>query len=569
FWYLGVIGESSNGRTEAFEAFNWGSIPCSPAKYLRMNSSTTLISEPKSEQSEGLSHLGTQLSVIAGSWPVFLLIVVILFRKEIKKLIDRIQKGEVGPSGAKFESPLETPKIPDKLQEKPVSEAVYEEEKKEEKKTADEEFVPKTYKEWRTEMIVAAIMKDKERLEVAYQEMLRLCSDPLTIKKSEITYWTWKHTLGETNAIPALKKFAKDSETMFDAKIALGSCYSNSEDFETSALFYEEALKLALTEEDKVRAANRYAVVLYKIDEKLKAIKILEELLSEVSKEENKADLYIELADLYEKEKDYERRAILIEKALELKPNDAGLLFKAAYSYSMSKYEELSLFHYNNAKRINPNDGSVRNNLGVQYDTLDMPFKSVANYEAAAEQGETLALSNLAYRLMRVGFEKAAEERLKEAQKIEDPHANVAQAVSDLSRRKERESEREDEVIKIALAVRKFLTGFGEAKYRPGATLSSLSGDWKLLNEDVVFHITIQDNEIIGIWREKIGSSSEYFWDYKLVGKIHNNSAEVKITRDDKTSGQGRLFCTNDGTELLFMNTGDYKPKEILKLRKI
>ena len=28
------IGRSSNGRTEAFEAFNWGSIPCLPAKNL-------------------------------------------------------------------------------------------------------------------------------------------------------------------------------------------------------------------------------------------------------------------------------------------------------------------------------------------------------------------------------------------------------------------------------------------------------------------------------------------------------------------------------------------------------
>jgi hypothetical protein len=31
-YYMPCIGRSSNGRTEAFEAFNWGSIPCLPAK---------------------------------------------------------------------------------------------------------------------------------------------------------------------------------------------------------------------------------------------------------------------------------------------------------------------------------------------------------------------------------------------------------------------------------------------------------------------------------------------------------------------------------------------------------
>ncbi len=31
------IGRSSNGRTEAFEAFNWGSIPYLPARFFQLS----------------------------------------------------------------------------------------------------------------------------------------------------------------------------------------------------------------------------------------------------------------------------------------------------------------------------------------------------------------------------------------------------------------------------------------------------------------------------------------------------------------------------------------------------
>ncbi len=528
---------------------------------------TTTSTSNAGPTTEGHNPVST-LDTIFGSGYFYLLIFAIVFLlrfgKQLAALIDRIQKGKVGPGGAEFESPIE--KIPlSTPEEKPVSEAVHEEENKEKK---EEEFSPKTYDEWETRMVFSALIKDKKQFEEAHLELLKLCYDPTKTKQSEINYWQWKHTLGETEAITKIKEFAKDPEVEYDAKMALGFCYSNSKDFETSALFYEETQKLAKSEKDTVRAADGRAGALSGGGHFVEAESVLERTLSEISEGENKVIIYNELADLYEKEKDYEKRALVIEKALMLRPNDTSLIFKAGYSYSNSRNDELSLFHYLNARKINPEDGSVRNNLGVQYERLGMPLKSVVNYEMAAKQSETLALSNLAYRLMDAGFEEEARKRLDEAQKIKDPHANVAQAVSDLSKRKEKEEERESEVIKTALAMRKFLLSFGDAKYTPSGTLSLLAGDWKLVDEETIFHVVIQGNKIIAMWKEKISVGSEYFYDFKLEGEIHNNSSEVKITRDARTYGQGKIFCTKDGIEIQFMSTSDYRSKQILRLQK-
>ena len=51
---------------------------------------------------------------------------------------------------------------------------------------------------------------------------------------------------------------------------------------------------------------------------------------------------------------------------------------------------------------------------------------SVSAYQAAANQGETLAMSNLSERLMSAGFLKEAQNELQRAKDIDSAHENVA-----------------------------------------------------------------------------------------------------------------------------------------------
>ena len=326
-------------------------------------------------------------SALLTSWPFCLFLVavafLIIFKKQISNLIDRIIHGRAGKDGFEFDSPKPVSDEPIKEQgkkEEEVSENIYKEEKETNK---TEEFVPKTLDEWRDEMIFAFIYKDKKRAEEAYKKVLELNNDKLLKKKDIILYLKFSHTLGDTSSVPELKKQLIDNEIAYEANMALGYCYASSGDFDSSFPFFKKASELASTDEEKSSSATNYSSALYRNGQKDDAIAILINALSDIEGDESKIQVYQELADTYEKEKDYENRAFAIEKALEIKPNDASLLFKAGYSYSQSQYDELSLLHYKSARRINPEDGAVLNNLGVQYESLNMPINSIENYKNA------------------------------------------------------------------------------------------------------------------------------------------------------------------------------------------
>lgn len=513
------------------------------------------------------------LNTLATSLPFWLAVIAIfflwMFHESIDHFLRNIQSAKVGKDGIDLSTsqaviavnttPPDEAEVPDKK---------YEEEKKEQ---AQDDTEPRTYDEWRMEMIIAALMKDKDKAENAYQKMLELRPDTLSKKRSEITYWTWKHTLGETTAISKLKIFADEADVALEANMALGFCYSNSEDFATAVSYYSIAVKLATVEKEKVHATERYASSLYSNGQKSESIKVLEDALIGVKKTENRVSLFTNLADLYEKEKDYENRAIVLEKALELQPNDTSLLFKAAYSYSNSSHDELALLHYLNSKNINPDDASVRNNLGVEFDTLGMPFKSIANYRIAAEKGETLAMSNIAYRLMNAGFDNEAKLELEKAQENKEPHENVAQAISDLSKRKNNEDEREREVQSKAQILRKFILGYADAKYIPANGLGSSSGAWTmkdLKGNNITVTISTKENEISLSWKELVAWSNSSTWDYSATGRIHNNSGDLQLMRDKSPYGRLKVFLTKEGDQIHLMTTGDYRTKEVVVLRK-
>ena len=189
---------------------------------------------------------------------------------------------------------------------------------------------------------------DAYRIEIENERLMKmqeLNSDPLSRKKDEILYLKFSHTAGKTDAIPRIRVFLTDMEIVYDANMALGFCYANSDDFENATKFYSQALEKASNEEEKSVVASQYSSSLYRNSKKDDAIKILVDVLSATTEDSNKVRLYESLADIYEKEKDHENRAFVLDKAVELKPNDTGLIFKVGYSYAESEYDELSLLH--------------------------------------------------------------------------------------------------------------------------------------------------------------------------------------------------------------------------------
>lgn len=509
------------------------------------------------------------------SWPGIVLIIAIVsifsFRKQIANFLNEIR--QIKAKGLEVNTRYEDKEDVEhpKKEELAKEEERIEEEAHEAKKNEE----PKNLDEWRSEMIFASFRKNQNRADEAFKKIQELNHDLLSLKNDEILYLKLSHINGNTEAILKIKSFLVDPEVVYEASKALGFCYSYSNDFENATKFYSQALESAGNEKEKSIIASEYSSSLYQNGKKENAIKILIDVLSVVEKDSNKLALYESLADIYEKENDHENRAFVLDKAVELKPNDTNLVFKAGYAYAESEYDELSLLHYKNAQDINPNDEMVQNNLGVQYDNLKMPIKSVFSYRRAEQLGNTLASANLAYRLMNAGFTEEAFVVLNSAAEKENIHPNVNSALSDLPKRIEKEDEIEREKIRLALNLRKFFLGFIEARFIKGDRLKGVEGEWKSETGEL-FQISVSLNNLIGIWKEKIIS---YEYDWKFEGEIFNNSTVLVIYEKNYSSlkreyeyrkkERGFLFSTNDGNVLKFIKINDsYKTKKIYILTR-
>jgi hypothetical protein len=100
------------------------------------------------------------------------------------------------------------------------------------------------------------------------------------------------------------------------------------------------------------------------------------------------------MKDLSEIGNDKDLSIPILERILEITPDDNSTRFSLAYKYS-DRNNDLSLFHY---LRIPEHErkSMAWNNLGVVFRQLDLPAKSVEAYRKAEEMGGTLAMSNIA-----------------------------------------------------------------------------------------------------------------------------------------------------------------------------
>lgn len=481
------------------------------------------------------------------------------FRKNIGRFIDRTKKVTKNKDGFELNANNEE-------KEEIKKEATFEEqaEAEDESQSDNTEEVeegedslkePQTLEDWRFKMIIESLDKSNEEAEKAYEQMKKLNNDPLTQKTDEILYLKFGYRRGKTNATEKLRNYLKDKEVEFEANEALGYCYEHAKDFKQATTYYTTALKLASEENTITNVSQRLADVLYSDGNKKEAINTLVKALSKVQENKEATRIYKKLADIYEKDNDNINRAISLEKAVELQPNDTGLLFKAGYTHSKLEYDDLSLLHYKNVIEIDPEDNMAINNIGVQYDNLSMKVKSIQAYKKAEKLGNTLASANLAYRLMKAGFIEEAQEKLNKVKNNEDVHPNVNAALSDIQKETERENLLEEDRVKRAITTRKLFLDYGKAKFTEANELQNISKEWE--GEGIIFTFEVDKDHIKAKWTVKKPSyfeNHELEYKYKLEGVIINNSAEITIFCEEWNRSTDKKEYRKKSEGLLLLN---------------
>ncbi|AQT67187.1 putative PEP-CTERM system TPR-repeat lipoprotein [Anaerohalosphaera lusitana] len=213
------------------------------------------------------------------------------------------------------------------------------------------------------------------------------------------------------------------------------------------------------------------------------AFVLLNNLIAHEGLEDAEFAAFKTIAGINKELKKYDEFFIYAEAALEKKPFETDLRFELAYTYANHNRKKLSFYHYKKLIDIAPKNAVALNNLGVQYDSLEMLSKSVSSFNEAAQYDNTLAMANLADKYIAKGFIKDARAIIDKANNLDDPgakvHHLVGQAQGKLNQIIENEAEKEKRILLEAEEQQKFTFRYLDA-CNNGQTISpsEIEGIW-------------------------------------------------------------------------------------------
>lgn len=357
-----------------------------------------------------------------------------------------------------------------------------EKEKGEEKAEGDEWTNPKP--EWHRRNYEYALMhmvamEDKDGEKRIFDAYLQTEEGKL---EDSIDSWTaareYNHIwLGKDGSLGRLEALAKEKPGNSDVLNYLAESYQAFDEEEKAAVTF---VKSASEEKDKTRellrmgeAAKAYARA--KNNSELNKL-ILE--IKEKSKLLNDGEITLLelLSDIADIQNDKTSYLTFLERLLDLKPDDHDSRFNLAYGHSNEDREALALFHY--LKIPHQNRGAMTwNNVGVSYSELGLDGKSIESYRVAEEKDETLAMDNIARKLLSAGFYNEAQEQCDKAKKLKDYNKNVDDTTFKLKKKKEEEVKKAKDLLDALKPVHEFFVQYGRAAAKENIT--DIKGSWR------------------------------------------------------------------------------------------
>lgn len=272
-----------------------------------------------------------------------------------------------------------------------------------------------------------------------------------------------------------------------------GRHYEEYEEFEKAAEAFDRAAGAATKVEAQLSLLGAAALNFRKA-QKLSASEESLEKMKALSIQHGQGEAEVLDAEhkLAEVTKDLEVMVGTMERKLELNPSDINTRFSLAYKYSERNSDDLAIFHYLKipfAERT----GVTWNNIGAARDELDLHVKSVMAYRKAEESGETLAMSNLANKLLKAGFLSEAQTICDSALKISDYHKNLGRTLGNLKNALDDENKKEEDILIKVKPISDFYRDFGGAVAK--LACKGLPTQWK--GPDCILQVSIVGENFI------------------------------------------------------------------------
>lgn len=346
-------------------------------------------------------------------------------------------------------------------------------------------------------------------------------------ERQKLNHFYYRYTNGDVTAKSELENYIKvnnDIELVAKGTYYLGIIMLTSDDIINSISTLLRAIEITQKDIHKAFFLNKLSEAFLKYDGDEFSINSLFQIANEIKNSEAKSDAYKAIAEYY-KGKDTFARCILLQKALEFKPNDTDLLFDTAYAFSEVEMYDLVIFLYSRLLRFDPENSYGLNNLGVAYYEFDLKISAVKFFKEAVSKKNSLATSNLANKLIIAGFEEEAEKYLKKGQEFENIHDNVYSSFDQLKRTIENENRKESKLKNNANKKYSFFKSFGNALYVAEKIKLDKNAKW-LLN-DVICDLKIADDKIEINWEKKD-------WEHRIIGRIERNALFVTYNKPVK-----------------------------------
>jgi tetratricopeptide (TPR) repeat protein len=358
----------------------------------------------------------------------------------------------------------------------------------------------------------------------------------------EAKYLNIKHRFLNQSPISAIKKLIKDNPDVIDLHLELTEAYERFSSYELAFNECEIAIKAS-------KEFNFYH--LSKAVDLLEKSKGAEFARSYLKPYFNKS--YKSLMDKYNllklygnlNKEDFPNVFLsLAEAALAIEPDDSGLRFDLAYKYSELDLFEFSAYHYKILVKTAPSE-THWNNLGVAYGNLNLNTKSIDAYLQSSKLDGTLAKSNLANKLLSIGFAEQAKQLCIKAMTIEDYDKRVTASLESVNEKIDSDLKADEAIDEDTKSERDFSIAF--AKAFSTSSTDFKTGFYKYQNCNLEVTVTENRFEAYGVYEREVfgsgfgtgllsmaGSQSNQKEHHKItfLGEIHGNSIVAKIIKE-------------------------------------
>ena len=269
--------------------------------------------------------------------------------------------------------------------------------------------------------------------------------------------------LGKGGTLDRILELAVSHPHNGEVQSYLGWAYEVYKEYEKAAASYRLAAENAANIDQAVKNLGEAALALLHAGNNAESEVVINEMKQKVARNsEGEVRMIEALQEIAALKAENDMYFGLVEHKLGLRPDDDDTRFDLAHKYSQENQDNLSFFHY---LRI-PNKrrhSSTWNNLGVRYEHFNLNASSVDAYREAERLGNTLAMSNLALKLIGSGFLPEAQEICNRVLKMDDYDKAIHQRILSIDEAPVEEKKKQDELVKKTQAYSEFYRAYGKA----------------------------------------------------------------------------------------------------------